>query len=113
MRILVVGAGRTGAEVIRQLQKNPDLTILTTDPRENPFAVEQGVIDKVDFEEAVTPFNLEYVVSRSEAGLVLLTRGAADLGLGRSMGMDILSDSLKDELAAIASVPVIQVAQSA
>lgn len=111
MRILVVGAGRTGAEVLRQLFKNPDITVITTDPREKPYAVEKGIISKVDYREAVTPLNLDHVLRLTKADMVFLTRGAADLGLGSSLGMDLFSDSLKDELAAIADVPVILVAQ--
>jgi len=36
MVVLVIGAGRTGAQVLRQLKKNPAITIRTLDPRENP-----------------------------------------------------------------------------
>ena len=32
MRILVVGAGRTGARVSEQLKKNPDIEIVTAAP---------------------------------------------------------------------------------
>ena len=49
MRVLVVGAGRVGARVILQLKKNSSLTVLTVDPRKRPYAVEQDVIESVDF----------------------------------------------------------------
>ena len=111
MRILVVGAGRTGAAVIQQLRKNESLTIITTDARENPYALANKIIDSIDYHEALTPFNLDYLVNEIQPDLVLLTRGAEDLGLGTAMGLDLFSDSLKEELAAIATVPVIQVTQ--
>ena len=36
MTILVVGAGKTGVQVLHQLLKNPRLEILTLDPRDDP-----------------------------------------------------------------------------
>ncbi len=112
MRILVVGAGRTGAEVLIQLKKNPSLTVMTADPREEPYAVRKGIIAAVDFQEALTPLNLDYLLRQAQPDLVLLTRGVEDLALGSALGIDLLSDSLKDELAAIADVPMIIVGRS-
>jgi hypothetical protein len=112
MRVLVIGAGRTGAQVLRQLQKNPDLTVLTVDPGEEPYAVQQGIISAVDIREALTPLTLEYVLERAQPDLVLLTTTTEDLGLGKAPGMDILADALREELAAIAEVPVIAVART-
>ena len=112
MRVMVIGAGPAGAKVLRQLRKNPKLTVVTVDPRERPYAVEQGIIDAVDVREPVTPLNLEHVVTLVEPDLVLLTRSADDLELGSAPGMDLLSGSLRDELSAISSVPMITVARS-
>lgn len=112
MRVLVVGAGRTGAEVLRQLQKNPDLTVLTADAQERPYAVQQGIIEGVDYRESLTPLTLEYIVGRARPDLVLLTRAPRDLGLGSALGMDMLADALQDELATISDVPMILVAQT-
>ena len=111
MRILVVGAGRTGAEVLRQLQKNESLTVLTVDAHERPYAVEAGIIPGVDYLESLTPLTLDYVVGRAQPDLVLLTRAPRDLGLGSALGMDMLADALQDELATISEVPMILVAQ--
>jgi hypothetical protein len=36
-----------------------------------------------------------------------------DMGLGKSPGVDILADALRDELVAVAKVPVIEVARGA
>ncbi len=112
MRILVVGAGRIGIEVLRQLFKNPALTVLVLDPREEPLAIREGVIEQVDFHESLTPLTLDYVLAQAKPDLVLLTTSTEDLGLGRSAGVDLLGAALKDELAAIAQVPVIEVARS-
>lgn len=108
-RILVVGAGRTGARVIAQLRKNPDLEILTADGRDRPYAVEQGVIQQVDYQEALTPLTLEHVVRQAKPDLILLTTTTEDLGLGKAPGMDLLAEALRDELAAVADTPVILV----
>lgn len=112
MRILVIGAGRTGAEVLRQLQKNPDLTVLTADATERPYAVEQGIIAAVDYLESLTPLTLDYVVAKAQPDLVLLTQAPRDLGIGSALGLDMLADALQDELATISEVPMILVAQT-
>ncbi len=112
MRVLVVGAGRVGAEVLRQLKKNPAITVLTLDPRPMPYAVQEGLIEAVDIREALTPLTMEVVMEQSQADLVLLTTATEDLGLGRVAGMDILAAALRDEIAAICEIPVIQVSRT-
>ena len=111
MRILVVGAGRMGARVLQQLQKNPRLSIVTVDPRPEPLAVEKGIIAAVDIVEALTPLTLEYVLEQAQPDLILLTTTTEDLGLGKAPGLDILADALKEELAQLAQVPVVEVAR--
>lgn len=111
MRVLVVGAGRVGARVLRQLQKNPELVVLVLDPRENPYALQEGIISKVDIREALTPLTLEHVVEQARPELILLTTTTEDLGLGKAPGLDILADSLKEEVAALSELPVIEVAR--
>lgn len=112
MRILVVGAGRVGMRVLRQLKKNPDLTVLTMDPNERPLAVEEGLIPAVDLTETLTPLTMEYVLRKTSPDLILLTTASEDLGLGTAPGIDILADSLKRELAGMSPVPLIEVARS-
>lgn len=112
MRILVVGAGRTGARVLRQLQKNSNLTLMTLDPVDRPYAVKQGIIAAVDIQEALTPLTLDYVVAQAQPDLILLTADTEDLGLGMVPGMNMLAEALRDELAAIAEVPVVEVSRS-
>jgi hypothetical protein len=111
MRVLVIGAGRGGAKVIRQLQKNPDINILTVDPRQEPYAVQQGIIERVDIQEVFTPLTLDHIFEQAEPDLVLIATSTQDLGLGDAPGMDILAQSLREELAALSEVPVIEVAR--
>ena len=113
MIVLVIGAGHTGAEVLRQLKKNPQLKVLTLDPRKEPFAIQQGIIEAVDFTEALTPLTLEFILEQAKPDLVLLASATEDMGLGAAPGMDVLAQALRDELAAIAKVPVIEVARTA
>lgn len=112
MVVLVIGAGRTGAQVLRQLQKNPGLRILTLDPRAEPHAVQEGIIKAVDFREVLTPLTLEYVLEQAKPDLVILASATEDMGLGAGQGVDLLAGALRDELAAIAEVPVIEVART-
>lgn len=110
--VLVVGAGRSGAKVLKQLQKNPALRVLTLDARPDPHAVQLGIIDSVDFIEALTPLSLDYILQVAEPDLILLTTTTEDLGLGSAPGLDVLADALRQELASVASVPVIMVARA-
>ncbi len=111
MRVLLVGAGVAGARVLRQLQKNPNLTILTVDPREKPHAVEEKLIDSVDYREVLTPLTLEFIVSQAKPDLVLIATETEDLGLGSPAGVEMLAEALRDEVAAVADVPVLEVAR--
>ena len=112
MRILVVGAGKVGSQVLRQLQKNPSLTIVTCSPHQEPYAVQAGIIDKIDIQETLTPLTLSYVIDQARPDLVLLTSASEDFGLGTAPGVDVMVDSLKTELASISKVPLIEVARS-
>lgn len=109
MRILVIGAGRTGAKVLKQLKKNPAIEIITADPRQEHYAVEEGIIDKVDIFETLTPLTLETVLEQARPDLVLLAMATEDMGLGKAPGMEILADALREEISALSRVPVIEV----
>jgi hypothetical protein len=43
--------------------------------------------------------------------LVLLAMPTEEMGLGKTPGVDILADALREEIAALADVPVIEVAR--
>ena len=76
MRVLIIGAGRVGTKVIFQLKKNPRINILTVDPRERPIALEQGLIESVDFHEDLNPIALKGVLAQVKPDLVLVTTSA-------------------------------------
>lgn len=111
MKVLVVGAGRTGARVIRQLQKNPDIEIVTADPRADSYAVRTGAIEAVDIREGFTPLTADFVLERAKPDLVLLATATEDLALGSAPGIDILAEALRKELAAASEIPLIEVAR--
>ena len=112
MTVLVVGAGKTGAQVLRQLLKNPRIKILTLDPRDEPHAVKKGIIHNVDFKEALTPLTLDHIIKQAAPDLIMLTSTSQDMGLGESSGIEMFSSALRDELATISDVPVIDVARA-
>ena len=58
MRVWVIGAGRAGSSVLRQLRKNLDIEVVVSDPIEKPRAVLDGLIDKVDIVERITLLNV-------------------------------------------------------
>ena len=113
MTILVVGAGKTGTEVLRQLLKSPKLRILTLDPRDNPYAVRQGIIANVDSKEVLTPLTIDDIIKEARPDLILLANTAEDMGIGTAAGMDMFSEALRDELATISDIPVVEVASAA
>lgn len=112
MKILVIGAGHTGAQVLRQLKKNPGIQVVTADPRDKPEAVKQNIIPAVDYHEALTPLTLEHIVRQARPDLILWTSTTGDMGLGHAAGLDMLTSALQDEVALIADVPVIEVARA-
>ena len=111
MKVLVVGAGGTGARVIRQLRKNPDIEIVNADPRADSFAVETGVIESVDIQEGFTPLTVDYVLEKAKPDLILLATATEDLELGSSPGIDILDEALRKEMASASDLPLIKVAR--
>ncbi len=80
---------------------------------ENSYAVEQGVIDRVDIREVLTPLSLESILAKTRPDLILWTMATEDLALGHAPGVDVLAQSLLEEIASISEVPVIEVARGA
>lgn len=107
MRVLVIGAGRTGAHAIEQLRKNRDIHVVTADPRPELFAVDEGILDHVDITEALTPLTLDKVFRDAQPDLVLIAMPSEDMGLGGAAGLDVLAESMQTEIAALARVPVL------
>ena len=94
------------------MKKNETLTVVTLDPIQDPFAVQQGVIEQVDIQESLTPLTFDFVMDRAKPDLILLTTTTEDLGLGKAPGIEILAESLRAELMDISDTPVIQVART-
>ncbi len=112
MRVWGVGGGGGGARVLRQLQKNPQIVVMTVDANEDPYAVQKGLIEAVDIHEVLTPLTLDYIMQQSLPDLVLITTATEDLGLGKAPGIDILAEALREEITAICEAPVIEVART-
>jgi len=64
MRVWLIGAGRAGSGVLRQLWKNPSIKVIVSDPHADPRAVKDGIIDSVDFIERITPVNINRIAQR-------------------------------------------------
>lgn len=75
---MVIGAGKLGAQVLRQLRKNPDLEVVVADPHDRPLAVAEGLVEKVDLKTHVTALNFQEVVDAVNPDLVLLARTTED-----------------------------------
>lgn len=95
MRVLVVGAGRLGAQVIAQLRKNKEIEIVVADAHKEPCTVKNRVIDAVDILAHVTPLNFREIVEQVAPDLVLLARTTEDweqvdvpMGTEYVMGME-------------------------
>lgn len=112
LNVLVVGAGRIGARVLLQLRKNSSLTVVTVDPREEPFSVEEGIIASVDYHSELTPANLEPIIKEVSPDLVLVTTSRDDIGRSGVPGLPVLVEALIQELEATANVPIIAVSRT-
>jgi ketopantoate reductase len=111
MRVLVIGAGMVGARVLTQLKKNTRLEVVTVDPRERPYAVEQGVIEGVDYHVDLNTIEVMETVNKVRPDLVLVTTSKEDIARAGVSGLEVLATGLRNELEATAEVPVIAVAR--
>lgn len=112
MKILVVGAGRVGSKVIQQLRKRPEIEIYTADPRENPQAMEQGIIDQIDYTVELVPGEIIKILNELNPVLVLVTTSKEDISRTGVQGIELLVESLNNELEATSRHPIISVSRS-
>lgn len=98
-----------GARVLNQLKKNPGLEVMTVDPRERPYAVEEGIINAVDYLSELTAGGLGPILEEVMPDLVLVTTSREDIGRSGVPGLEILVEALQGELEATAKVPIIAV----
>lgn len=68
----------------------------------------ESIIEALDTAEALTP---ELVLEQAQPDLILLTMTTEDLALGKAPGLDILAEALKEELAQLSDVPIVEVAR--
>ncbi|MBN1678129.1 MAG: hypothetical protein JW880_06280 [Candidatus Thermoplasmatota archaeon] len=95
MRVLVIGGGRLGAQVITQLRKNENIEIVVADAHKDPCTVKNGYIKAVDIPVHITPLNFKEIVEQVDPDLVLLARTTEDweqtdvpMGTEYVMGME-------------------------
>ena len=111
MLVLVVGAGMVGARVLTQLKKNPNITVVTVDPRERPYAVKQGIIEDVDYHVELNTFELKETLRKVKPDIVLVTTSKEDMARTGVSGLEVLVTTLRNELEATSEVPIIAVAR--
>ena len=111
MRVLVVGAGMVGARVLKQLRKNSKIEVVTIDPRDAPYAVEQGIIGGVDYRLDLNTAEVMDTINQVRPDLVLVTTSKEDIARTGVSGLEVLVTGLRNELEATAEVPIIAVAR--
>lgn len=112
MKILVVGAGKVGSKVIKQLRKKASIDIYTVDPRENPEALEQGIIEKIDYAVELVPGEIIKILDGLKPDLVLVTTSKKDISKADVEGMELLVESLDNELEATSEYPIVSVSRN-
>jgi len=105
MRIWLIGASSAGTEAIRQLQKSTQIDLVVSAPTPDPRAVREGVLDRVDYVETVTPVNVDSLARRIRPDLILLDSSASSYR-GRAGGTE-LSQALTYEIAAASEYPCV------
>jgi hypothetical protein len=105
MRIWLIGASSAGTEAIRQLQKSTQIDLIVSAPAPDPRAVREGVLDRVDYVETVTPVNVDSLARRIRPDLILIDSSASSYR-GRTGGTE-LSRALTYEIAAASEHPCV------
>ena len=105
MRIWMIGADKLAIEALYQLRKrrNADVTISATS--ETPLALREGLIDKVDYIETVTPLNINQLARRIRPDLILIDPTSGERSYGHVVGGMALSDALTYEIATSSDYP--------
>jgi hypothetical protein len=105
MRIWLIGADKIGSEALRQLQKNPAITVIVSDASDRPKAVSDRVIAKVDMVENVTPGNINQLSRRVRPDLILIDAGAASRAMRGVSGGQFFAEALQSEIATMSEIP--------
>lgn len=104
MRVWLIGAGQAGKEALRQLFKDEEIEVVVTATEERPLAVQDGMIEKVDYVDVVTPVNINSLARRVRPDIILLDASAVG-NLSRVTGGSQLSQALIYEIAASSDYP--------
>ncbi|GIK74924.1 MAG: hypothetical protein BroJett021_39120 [Chloroflexota bacterium] len=107
MRIWLIGADDAGSEALRQLQKNPTIEVVVTDMIEQPKAVTDRLIDKIDSIETVTQMNINILARRIRPDLILIDSRALKRNLSRLSGGMVYAEAFHNEIAAASDFPCI------
>jgi hypothetical protein len=107
MRVWLIGAGKVGTAALLQLQKNPDIEIVVSDPSANPQAVQEGVISRVDVVENITSVNVNPLARRIRPDLIMISPAANERGMAKVEGGQALTDALNHELVQTSEYPVL------
>jgi CheY-like chemotaxis protein len=104
MRIWLIGADQKGTEALRQLKKNPNIEVIVSDATDQPKAVTERVIAKVDYVETVSPININTLARRFRPDLILIDTAAEKRNL-RVLGGMAFTDAINTEIAAGSDIP--------
>lgn len=105
MRIWLIGASSAGVDAIRQLRKSSQIELVVSAASIDPRAVREGVLEKVDYVETVTPVNVDSLARRIRPDLILIDSTASSYR-GKSGG-SALSQALTYEIAAASEYPCV------
>ena len=105
MRIWLIGADSGAVKALRQLRKDPDIEVLVSARSERPKAVQEGILDRVNYVEQITPVNVNNLARRIRPDLILIDAAAEERSYGRISGGLAFSDSLITEIAATSDYP--------
>jgi carbamoylphosphate synthase large subunit len=107
MKVLLVGGGNLGSTVLKQLLKSKKITVILSDLRETPPAVDKGLKDKVDFVGSITPMNIKSVIAKYSPDLIVIASTSLDTAMDKPPSGDVLAHEVQKEVAEISSVPVL------
>lgn len=110
MRIWLIGAGQAGSAALRQLRKNDDIEVVVTAESEQPQAVRDGLLERVDYVETVTSLNINTIARRIRPDLILVD--PAMTALKGVSGGAVFNQSMLEEMAASSDYPCILLGSS-
>ena len=101
-----------GARVLLQLKKNTSIEPILVDPRDKPYALQQGIAPLVHHKVELSSMEIGKIITKELPDLVLVTTSPEDLGKESISGLDVFVESLGRELESDLRVPVIGVSRT-